>query len=185
MVEFVTIKEAIETHKGNIRGVIIKQGELKAGTGKNGDWTMKVFTLEDSSGQVDITCWNTEIGRLKVGEFFEIDSPWWKERTDKPGTWNLGLGDYCKVNKVDNPPVQTTTSPNPETTTPEPSTDEQKFPLKQKLVHDEIWAFAVSEATKVYPLGTGGGDANLTSRMILAQVFYKKNMDFYIHREEK
>lgn len=111
MVEFVTIKESIETHKGNIRGVIIKESDLKAGTGKTGDWTMKVFTLEDTSGQVDITCWNTEIGRLKVGEYYEVESPWWKERNDKPGEWNLALGDYCKVNLVDNPSVQTTTQP--------------------------------------------------------------------------
>lgn len=109
MTEFIPIKEANDSHKGNIRGVIIKESDLKAGTGRGGDWTMKVFTMEDTSGQVDITCWNTETGRLQVGQYYEIEKPWWKERTDKPGEWNLGLGEYCKINKIDNPPTQTKT----------------------------------------------------------------------------
>lgn len=113
MTEFVTIKEANESHKGNIRGVIIKTSDLKAGTGKNGDWTMKNFTMQDSTGEIVITCWDTDTGRLTEGQYYEIDTPWYKERKDKPGVFSVELGQYAKVTKIDNPPVQTTMPDQP------------------------------------------------------------------------
>lgn len=58
----------------------------------------------------------------------------------------------------------------------------------QKEVHEEVWAYAVMQAEKVHPVEMKGGtdgyprvDVNFKSRMILAQVFYKKNMDYKIH----
>ena len=65
----------------------------------------------------------------------------------------------------------------------------QKIPGINVELHDAVWAFAMVEATKVYPLKMKGGtddiplvDINFTPRMILAQVFYKKNMDYAIHK---
>lgn len=64
-----------------------------------------------------------------------------------------------------------------------------------KDVHDEVWAFAIEEARKIYPVvwkGVPGNEAgvpekridiNLRERMIVAEVFYKKLMDWHIHHE--
>ena len=109
MTEFVSIKEAIENHKGNFKGSCIKASELKAGTGKNGDWTMKKFTLQDPSGQVEIACFNEEINFFKVGEFYEVENAWWKEFTDRNNAkqFSCNVGQYCKVKPI-NPPTTPT-----------------------------------------------------------------------------
>ena len=51
---------------------------------------------------------------------------------------------------------------------------------KYATLHTEIWNFALSEATKVYP-----DEAGRTARMILAQVFYKKSFDCVIHSGDR
>lgn len=108
--EFISIKEAVENHKGSFKGSCIKTSELKAGTGKNGDWTMKKFTLQDTSGEVEIACFNEEINFFKVGQFYEVESPWFKEYLDRENNkkYSCNIGQYCKVNLVANPPTQTT-----------------------------------------------------------------------------
>lgn len=59
-----------------------------------------------------------------------------------------------------------------------------------KDVHDKVWAFAIEEAKKVYPVvmrqvpgdENVHKDINMRERMIVAEVFYKKLMDWHIHR---
>ena len=108
--EFISIKEAVENHKGSFKGSCIKASDLKAGSGAKGDWTMKKFTLQDPSGEVEIGCFNEEINYFKVGGFYEIDNPWFKEYQDRENNtkFSCNLGQYCKVKLVDNPPTQTT-----------------------------------------------------------------------------
>jgi len=183
MAEFITLADARQAMKGSFIGTVIKAGDLKSGTTNGKDWTKKNFTIEDVTGQVELTAWGDEINRVKVGCKYEFTNPWWK---NYEGEVYLAFGKYATVKLVgtdeinNHPEAEASQEPKPE---PESTTESPKFPLKQKLVHDEIWAFAISEATKVYPLGTAGSDPNLTGRLILAQVFYKKNMDYYIHRE--
>jgi len=98
---FVNIEDVLDLHKGNFKGTCISQSELKAGTGASGDWTRKFFTLEDRTGKIEITAWGEEINFFKVGLFYEIENPWWKEYE---GKWSCNLGKYCKVKAV-NPPV--------------------------------------------------------------------------------
>ncbi len=107
MTDFTPIKEVIATRKGNIKGVVIRQSDLKSGTKNGNDWSRKTFTIQDASGDIEITAFNEEIQFLKVGQCYEIESPWWKEYN---GNWSLNIGQYCKITKVDNPPTQTTTN---------------------------------------------------------------------------
>lgn len=106
MSEFLSIANVKETRKGSFKGTCIKATDLDSGTKNGKDWTKKVYTLQDPSGDIELTCWGDEIKLFEVGQFFEVENPWWKERKDKPGVWNAGIGDYCHVTKVDNPPTQ-------------------------------------------------------------------------------
>jgi len=173
-----SLADARQAMKGSFVATVIAVGDLKSGTKDNKDWSYKKLTLEDVSAKITLTVWGGEIKLFEYGKTYEFHTPWF---TNYEGEAVLALGKYCQVKLVENPEVSHT--PSAPESTPEPSTDTPKIPLDQKLVHDEIWAFAISEATKVYPLGTAGADPNLTGRLILAQVFYKKNMDYYIHRE--
>lgn len=107
MVEFVTMLAASTNHNGNIRGVVVKTSDLKAGSGSNGDWTMKRFTIQDSTGEVEITCWNTDTGRFQEGQYYEVQNLTWKPRKDKPEIWQCGIGKDTIITKLDNPPTQT------------------------------------------------------------------------------
>lgn len=184
--EFVTIKEAVDANKGNFIGTVIKQSELKSGTKNGRDWTRRIFTIQDATSEVELTCFGDEIQFFKVGGKYEI-FPWWKEKYE--GKTNLGIGKYGKAHligtdEINNKPTESEPTPESKPTT-EPPAQTVMLTTNQKIVHDEIWAFALVEAAKVYPLGTAGADSHQTARLILAQVFYKKNMDYYIHREAK
>jgi len=178
MVEFTPLAEAIKSQAINVKGELSHISELKTGTGQYGEWQMKKITLKDSSGELEIAVWNKDIPKFTSGNY-ELINLQWKERSDKPGEWNASIAKNTVVIGLDGTTESPKAEPTPETPT-EP-TQTTMLTTNQKIVHDEIWAFAMSEATKVYPLGTASGDTDRTSRLILAQVFYKKNMDFYIH----
>jgi len=77
------------------------------------------------------------------------------------------------------PPPAQTLKMRPPTPDPEPETKyylNTKIPNKVVDIHRDIWGFAIQEATKVYPDNDG-----YKSRLILAQVYYKKLMDYMIH----
>ena len=183
--EFVTIKEAIAANKGNFIAIVIKIGDLKSGTNKGKDWSLKKITVQDSTTDLDITCFGSEeIGLFKLGGKYEI-FPWWKELYE--GKANVGIGKYGQIKLIGTDEINNNTSPSTPKSAfldlPQPHQEATKLiSLKQKLIHDEIWGFAVAEATKVYPFGTAAADPHQTSRLILAQVFYKKNMDYIIHK---
>ena len=103
-------------------------------------------------------------------------------------SWNVGdqilkkydWKDWCSnVNctQASNLPQQTQ---QPQTQQQTKIQTETTSTAKYATLHTEIWNFAVAEATKVYP-----DEAGRTARMILAQVFYKKCMDYTIHGGDK
>ena len=183
MAEFVSLADARQAMKGSFVATVIAVGDLKSGTKDNKDWSYKKLTLEDTSAKITLTVWNGDIAKFEYGKTYEFHTPWF---TNYEGEAVLSLGKYCQVKLAEIQSKPSSTEPEPE---PQPSTEppaETTFlGTNQKITHDEVWAFAVAEATKVYKLGTASGDPHLKDRMILAQVFYKKNMDYLIHRGEK
>ncbi len=97
MTEFLSIADAKQAMKGDFVGIVSKIGDLKAGTSAKGDWTMKLITLEDGSGTVDMALFNDDIDKFKLGGKYEIENPWWKK---KDGNLSLALGQYAKVKLV-------------------------------------------------------------------------------------
>ena len=172
--EFISIQEATAALKGSIKAIVTNESDLKSGTTNGKDWTKRSFTLEDPSGSIEMTTWNEDIKKFKVGYTYEIINPWWKEYEGKP---QLDLGKYAQVSVVgsENAPAEQS----------QPSSEEHVPPSIKGAVsgfssHENCWAVAVEQAKLTYP-----SENNMTSRMILAQVFYKKLMDFEIHGAKK
>ncbi len=194
MSDFINIAEARQNLKGSITGIIIKETDLKAGTSNGKDWTKKTFTIQDESDTIDITTWGEDTNKFKVGLVYQIVSPWWKMYEGKA---QLSLGKYAQVTLIGSDKQTNITKTAPKTTTlaQKSITDPKQTATLSHIakdLHDEAWAFAVFEATKVYPVenvqipdSSKVRDLNLKDRMILAQVFYKKNMDYIIHRGTK
>jgi len=136
MTDFIPITEAIETRKGAFKGVVVKQSDLKSGTNNGDDWSRKIFTLEDQSGQIEITAWSEEIQFFELGQFYEVESLWWKEYK---GKWGANIGQYCKITKLDNPPTQSTMEPS------EPQTTTQKQETRGELKGDQMPEFENAE----------------------------------------
>ncbi len=188
--EFIPIKDATATLKGSIKAIVTKESDLKAGTTNGKDWTKRSFTLEDSSGSIEITTWNDDTKKFKVGYSYEIINPWWKEYEGKP---QLDLGKYAQVTVVGSENTPTEATQPQEYTSPTPSpTSSIKGQVAGMKAHDNCWAVAIEEAKKVYPVeniqipdSDKIRDLYLKDRMILAQVYYKKLMDFEIHGAKK
>lgn len=111
MNDFLTIAESEKKFLDGISksasfiATVISEGELKAGTGQNGDWMRKEFTIEDATKTIKITAWNEEIKSLKVGYKYEFNSPYWKEYKGSP---QLSLGQYCQVKCIGSAGTQET-----------------------------------------------------------------------------
>ena len=131
MTEFVSIANAKETHQGNFKGSCIKKSDLKSGTAKNGDWTMKKFTLQDASAEIEIAAFNEEIQFFEVGQFYEVVNPKWKEYTDRNDQkqWSCNVGKSCTVTAI-NPPIAATT-PKSDETPPKPTRAGEEIPAMQ------------------------------------------------------
>lgn len=89
MAEFPTIKECIQTFLKDPEDknhaficTVIKASDLKSGTGDKGDWTKKVFTVEDDTDRIDITCWGDDVGLLKLGYKYEITNAYFTTYKD-------------------------------------------------------------------------------------------------------
>ena len=97
MVDFQNIATVKEEHLKNLKGIVIKETDLKAGTYEGKDWVMKIFTFEDKSGQIELACFNDEIKKFLKGHTYEIENFYWK---DKDGRKSASLGQYAKVHEV-------------------------------------------------------------------------------------
>lgn len=97
MVEFQSIEQVKDEHLKNLKGIIVKESDLKAGTYDKKDWIMKIFTFEDKTGQLELACFNDEIKNFLKGHTYEVENFYWK---DKSGTKSASLGQYAKVKEV-------------------------------------------------------------------------------------
>lgn len=108
MTDFIPICDAKTDKKGNIKGVIIKCGDLKSGTTKTGaDWTKKEFIIEDKSGSVKLIAWNENISQFKLGGLYEITVPQWNEYK---GEQQISPSKYGRCTLMNEPPKQETVS---------------------------------------------------------------------------
>jgi len=95
--DFISIKQIIETRKGGFIAVCIKESDLSAGTSQNGDWTKKVFTLQDETADIDITVWNDDIKIFKIGGKYELIGVYWKEYNQN---WTANFGKYSSAKLI-------------------------------------------------------------------------------------
>jgi len=100
--DFQTIEQCKLDKKGAFIGFIIKQGDLKSGTSNKGtssekDWTNKRFTISDANDEIELTAWNGDIEKFKVGNKYEFTGFWFKEYQ---GAVQLSVGKYGKVNLI-------------------------------------------------------------------------------------
>jgi hypothetical protein len=110
--DFQTLKECIEAKKGAFIGVCIKESDLDAGTSQNGDWTKKVFTLQDATADIEITVWNDDIKIFKLGNKYEFTGVYWKEYNQN---WTANFGKYSNA-KLIGTATEQTTLPEPQET---------------------------------------------------------------------
>ncbi len=90
------LAEAFQNKKGNVIFEITSLGKLQAGTGQNGDWTKKVATIKDRTGEFKITLWNTDINEFENKKFIKLENPFWSEYQ---GESQLALGKFYKLHE--------------------------------------------------------------------------------------
>lgn len=132
------------------------------------------------------TCGNKIVCRMTTYKGDYENYPQWQNADESKAHFTSGGKCTCPQDKY----AKTSTETIPVDATP----DEFRFPEVNSKIHNQCWRFALREAEKVWPVNNKGGnlagaemkvDTNLINRMILAQVFYKKNMDYMIHRGGK
>ena len=98
MTDFISIKEAKASKKGNIRFIVVSLGELKSGTTKSGDeWQKQVAVIKDQSGAMNLTLWNADIGNIIDGKSYTLENAYWTEYKGEP---QLSLGKFYKLNET-------------------------------------------------------------------------------------
>jgi len=142
--EFLKIADAKTALKGSFKGVITKAGDLKSGTKNGKDWTKKVFTITDDTGEADLVAWGDEISQFKVGYTYEIVKPWWKTYEDKV-TVQVGNYGTAKVIGSDNTVPDTPPQPKEQTVLSPPKTEKPDESKIEKLTDTELEL--VEEAT--------------------------------------
>ncbi len=150
--DFITIKEAKEAYKGSFIGTVIKVSEPKSGNKNGRNWTMKIFTIQDETDSIDITCFGDEVNLFKMGNKYEI-IPWWKPRYE--GNPNLGIGKYGSVNLIGGE-IDLSNAPMTETGTPKetrgqlntPSLPEIFTNFRTFIVDENIILAQISEVVR-------------------------------------
>ena len=80
MADFITIAEAKLAKKGNIQFKVLSLGELKTGTTKGGKpYEKQDAVIKDSSGAMNLTLWNDDVGKLEPGLYYSFDNAWWSD----------------------------------------------------------------------------------------------------------
>lgn len=98
MSDFVTIAEAKIHKKGNIMFKVLSLGELKSGTTKKAaPYEKQDAVIRDSSGAINLTLWNDDIGKLEPGFHYSLESGWWSEYK---GEIQLSLGNYYELEQI-------------------------------------------------------------------------------------
>jgi len=116
MSDFVTIAQAKSQLKGNIIFKVISLGELKTGNSKTGESYQKQdAVIKDSSGAMNLTLWNDDIGKLDPSMFYSLENAWWNEYKNEA---QLALGNYyelVKITEADFTERETSSNPNQST----------------------------------------------------------------------
>ena len=118
MSDFISIAEAKAQQKGSFIGVVIKIGDLRSGTTDNRDWTLKVITLEDKSGQIEFLAWDDAERKLfQLGHTYEFHTPWYKQKDNDVSIQKSKFGKIIRstaITDLPEPPKQgETTNPQP------------------------------------------------------------------------
>lgn len=134
---YVLLSEASRNLKGGVIVKVTEIGELKAGTGKNGDWTKKDATVEDASGEQKLTLWNGDIQKIELGKHYFLENPFWTTYEGKP---QLSLGKFCIVAEA----KESDMLPGDGSTTKTAESSPQKTAQKTlpEVSEDELTAFA-------------------------------------------
>ena len=83
-----TIKEVVENRVPDLQGSCVKITGETSGKGEYGDWSKTDYILEDTSGEIRITAFNDQIGRLDVGNFYKLEGIKWKKNGEY---WNTSI----------------------------------------------------------------------------------------------
>ncbi len=158
MSDFLTIDQARkkftagESKNISFIATVIKQGELKSGTKGDKDWTNKRFTLQDSSGEIEITLWDYDVSLLKIGYKYEFLKPYWSDYQGNPQVTN---NNYGKITVIGTATNQTVIDETPEeSSTPqadvhnEPTDDLEKFTLVENTIISKIFKIVRAEIQK-------------------------------------
>ena len=144
MSDFISIKEAKERGKGNIRFIVVSLGELKTGHTKTGDeWQKQIAVIKDASGAMDLTLWNETIGEIIDGKTYTLENAYWTEYKGEP---QLSLGKFYKLNKISELPtilddVESQTLSNPQEKLESITQNEmiaRIFDMTKEMYHDFI-----------------------------------------------
>lgn len=143
-----------------IQAKVIQVSKIKPGNTNGFPWLKQPLTLQDETGEIEITAWNEKTGKLVLGKTYKI--------------CDLGVDEY--QGKVA-PSIRKITSleeikPTVQETIPE--TIQESVPSTTQDLSERMWAESKIQAEKEKELDDLG-------RLILAQVFYKKKMDYCIH----
>jgi len=149
MSEFPTIKECIQaflkdpTDKNHaFICTVIKASDLKSGTGDKGDWTKKVFTVEDATDQIDITLWGKNVDLLKLGYKYEITNAYFSTYKDDVQV-GLTYGQVKMIGSAGAPKEQSTLeAPEP---TPKPAVGKPAEEIKLPTVPEGFLNFIENE----------------------------------------
>jgi len=176
--DFIKIADCKTALKGSFKGVIIKQGDLKSGTTKDGkDWTKKVFTIGDDSGEADLVAWGDEIKLFSVGSTYEIVNPWWKTYDGKISVQvgNYGTATLIGTDKSipDTPPMPKEQSTLTTEETKKPAGDKNLDRITDEQVKLETLLLSKIHNTVTKTLGEEKKD---TDSIILTftELIYKK-----------
>ncbi len=114
MPDFVTIAQAKQNKTGDIIFKVLSLGELKSGTTKKSvPYEKQDAVIRDSSGAMNLTLWNDDIGKLEAGLYYSLESAWWSEYK---GEIQLSLGNYYELEQISESDfVNNSSHPNPPT----------------------------------------------------------------------
>lgn len=128
MSDFVTIELAKQQKKGNIMFKVISLGELKSGTTKKEEpYQKQDAVIKDSSGAMNLTLWNKDIGLLEPAGYYSLENAWWSEYK---GEIQLSLGNYYNLEKISESEFVNSSS-NPQQPTIEQSSTSEPTPQPQ------------------------------------------------------
>ena len=121
----ISLAESKQQKKGDIVCLVTKIGDLKSGTGANGDWTKKLITITDGDTTELLSAWNTDIQKFVLNHKYEITGVYWKDYNNNS---YLNFGKYSKIKDLG-----VSVEPNQKVITDE-STSQEYLQDKQKEI---------------------------------------------------